>query len=224
MTGKTFRLQVQVTIGLLLVVALATLISGLCWPEIHGAKFGEATRAVIPAYVAVAAGWVAYCLQRRIAYTNALRALWEKVVGSVQIAIQYTHLGNHDSNNFATVMRELSSRVDDIRGVFRNKGEIYREPSYSTKQFVVAIKAAKSIDELTPILKNYRVNKNGVYPFESLKQIQGVIDRLGFGTTVTPERAKIARRAILALWGILRSELLKELDRDYPEFPDTPYG
>ena len=78
MTGKTFRRQVIVTIFLLLIASALTLYAGLKWPSFGDNKFGDATRSAIPAYVAVAAGWIAFCLQRRVAYTNALRALWEK--------------------------------------------------------------------------------------------------------------------------------------------------
>jgi hypothetical protein len=51
-----------------------------------------------------------------------------------------------------------------------------------------------------------------------------VIKLLAFGQKATPARSLIARNMIIALWQILRGELLKELDRDFPEYPDTPYA
>jgi hypothetical protein len=65
--------------------------------------------------------------------------------------------------------------------------------------------------------------RSEIYPFESLKQIHGIIAKLGYGDNATDDRAKTARQSVEMLWRILRAELLKELDRDFPEFPDTPY-
>jgi len=232
MTGKSFRRDVVITIVVLLVVSALTLFVGVRWPEIGTIKVGDATRSAIPAFVAAAAGWLAFCLQRRIAYIKALHDLWIRLVAAVQDTIQYTHLDPPDQTKFGSIMRDLSCRTDEIRGVFRNVGELYREPASATKNFVAAIRNAKTIEEYAQIVASYtkdpaykaRRKLIGVYPFESLRQMQDTITRLGFAQQATKERRDIARGTILLLWAVLRAEMLKELDRDYPEFPDTPYA
>jgi hypothetical protein len=143
---------------------------------------------------------------------------------SIQDAVQYTHLSKYEQTEFAKVMHSLSCRLDDMRGAFRNVGEQKYSLSEETKIFVLSIKSAGTLDQCLIHLNNYHPRENvGVYPFETLKQISGVVNRLGFGDKVTPQQALIARNTIIALWKILRGELLKELDRDFPEYSDTPY-
>lgn len=231
MTGKSFRREVILTMIVLMTASALTLFAGVRWPKVHDLSIGEATRSAIPAYAATGAGWIAFCLQRRIAYIKALQDLWIRLVATIQDTIQYTHLDLTDQPKFALVLRDPSCRTDEMRGVFRNVGEIYRQPPAAAKIFVDAIKRANAIEEYPEIAKQFVEERAcingrrliGVYPFEFLRQIHDTISRLGFGPTATKERRDIARRTILLLWNILRAELLKELDRDYPEFPDTPY-
>ena len=223
MTGKKFRRQVYLTVTALLVVTLVSLAVGVFYEQ-----YADASRAAVPMYIALAAAWLTFCLQRRIAYTNALRTLWEKVVDTIQGVFQYTFLKEPQEKDLAPVLRSLSCRIDEVRGVFRNVGESYEEPSIETKEFVDGVKAAVSdkavtIDVLKKLKTPSRSAHIGVYPFETLKQIRAVVEKLGCGPSVTEDKSKDARRIITALWQILRAELLKELDRDYPEFPDTPY-
>ena len=219
MTGKTFKFHVITTIVLLSALTAITLVAGV------DTKYAEATRAAVPAFVAVAAGWITYCLQRRVSYINSLRSLWDKVVETVQNAIQYTYKSSPSDIDFNEVMYELGCRIDDVRGVFRNVGESYVEPNPDSKKYVKCVRGAKTIEDVALLTANFKLNRDhiGVYPFESLKQIRGTIKKLGFGTAVTTESADAARRTIANLWKITRYELSKELDRDYPAFPDTPY-
>jgi len=147
------------------------------------------------------------------------------MVETVNAALQYTYTNAPKEEDFGYLLQKLGSRVDDVRGVFRNVGEKYFRPGDNAKTFVRAVKYAKSDEHLAKALEDYQhdADATGLYPFESLKQIRLVIQRLGFGDAVTADRAMIAREAIEKLWRVLRAELLKELDRDFPEFPDTPY-
>ncbi len=220
MTGKTFRGQIYLTILLLLGASGLTL-----WGGVQLSTYADASRAIIPVYIAVAAAWLTFCLQRRIAYIVALRGLWERVVDVVQEANHYTYLSDRSEAEFRQLLRKLCCRIDEVRGVFRNVGEQYRAPTLQAKTLVRAVKHSGSSERLAEAIHGQveDVGIVGVYPFESLKQMHTVVNQLGFGATATPSRAHIARDAIAILWRILRSELLKELDRDYPEFPDTPY-
>ena len=94
------------------------------------------------------------------------------------------------------------------------------------KEFVRGVKHGTGIHDYRRLLEAYGENvknSSGVYPYESLKQIQTAVSRLGHSEMFTAENAATVRAIVDRLWGILRAELLKELERDYPEFPDTPY-
>jgi hypothetical protein len=219
MTGKTFRLQV---IGVIIFVVLAWTVA--IWASYKWSEYGEGLRAGPAVFIPIGAAWLAYCWQRRVAFTKALFDVWQKIVVAVQDAIQYTHLPQRSQTDFAKVMHGLSCRIDDIRGAFRNVDEGHIEMSEDAKRFVLAIKHSKTLAQIANEVKRQPARDHiGIYPFESLKQIQKVVDTLGFGQNATPDQALIARQAILALWQVLRSELLKELDRDFPEYTDTPF-
>jgi hypothetical protein len=220
MTGSTFRIHVVITIGLLL--SCTSILLG-CAIYFHSAA--EDLRAGVPALVAAAAGWITYCLQRRVSYINSLRDLWEKVVEAVQTAYQYTYKPTCQEADLVQVIQKLSCCIDDVRGVFRNVEEIYVLPSALSKEYVMSIKKSTSMQEIININGSFKLDRThiGVYPFESLKQIRATIIKLGHGDLVTQVNATAARRAIDNLWKIMRYELSKELDRDYPAFPDTPY-
>lgn len=221
MTGSTFKIHVVITISLLLLGTGALIILSITL----GDGYAENLRAGIPTLVAASAGWITYCLQRRVSYINALRDLWENVVEVVQETFQYTYKAPPQESDFTNIMGKLSRRIDDVRGVFMNVDERYVPPSPTSKQYVVSLKRSNSIEDLQSINSDFRLDRRhiGVYPFESLKQIRGVVKKLGYGEMVTAEKAATARLAISNLWKITRYELSKELDRDYPAFPDTPY-
>jgi len=75
---------------------------------------------LMPLVIAVPAAYLGYCFQRRGSYLQALRELWKVLIPAVQRAIQYTYLDTPDRKEFANVMRDLSTVIDSLRGVFRN--------------------------------------------------------------------------------------------------------
>jgi hypothetical protein len=64
-----------------------------------------------------------------------------------------------------------------------------------------------------------------LYPFEPLKEILEVLDRLGHGTSYSgPTAASETREEIVIIWkSRLRPLLLDELDRQIPSSFDSRY-
>lgn len=82
-----------------------------------------------------------------------------------------------------------------------------------------------AVDEIRGVFMNLGQNEAsvGLYPFESMKDICGIVSKLGFGNSVTPEKSKDARDEIVAKWKKLRLNFLGECSRGIPIDPDTPY-
>jgi hypothetical protein len=74
----------------------------------------------MPLVIAIPAAYLGYSFQRRASYLQALRDLWKLLIPAVQRAIQYTYLDTPDRKEFSEVMRDLSTVIDSLRGVFRN--------------------------------------------------------------------------------------------------------
>lgn len=74
------------------------------------------------ALLALPAAFLTYWFNRRNSYVQALRQFWDKLIPSVQEAIQYTYLESPKAEDFARVMASLSIVIDSLRGVFQNKG------------------------------------------------------------------------------------------------------
>lgn len=66
--------------------------------------------------------------------------------------------------------------------------------------------------------------KIGLYPFEPVKDIFGLINDLGCNKKLSNEERKDIRDKIFALWADARKELLKEFDREIPTFPHTHWA
>lgn len=75
---------------------------------------------LIPLLIAIPAAYLGYCFQRRHNYLQALRDLWKTLIPAVQRAIQYTHLDQPNTTEFSGVMRDLSTVIDSLRGIFKN--------------------------------------------------------------------------------------------------------
>lgn len=220
MTGKSLRKNIIITTLALFIASVGALAIGAYCRDL-----ADQTKAVIPVFIAIAAGWLTSCFQRRTSYTNTLRSFWDKTVDTVHDALQYASAQEKSEGEYRRLLHKLSCRIDESRGIFRNVGEWYVKPSEPSKKLVAAIRRAKTFADLSNSIKGYAAERDhiGVFPLESLKQIHHIIVMLGHGDAADPEKSKVAREAISVLWKIMRAELLKELDRDYAEFPDTPY-
>jgi hypothetical protein len=88
------------------------------------------------------------------------------------------------------------------------------------------VKISVAIDEIRGVFCNLGESgvDDGLYPFEPLKDIHREVAELGWGDSFDPQPAKLARQRIFALWKDARRELLKEFDREEPEFPHSHWA
>jgi hypothetical protein len=82
-----------------------------------------------------------------------------------------------------------------------------------------------AIEEVRGVFKNVGESQNqrGIYPFEAIKTIHRAISDLGYGSEFSNDRARRARATIIPAWKKGRAQLLRELDRDFPTYPESPY-
>lgn len=73
--------------------------------------------------VAFPAAWLAFCVQRRLAYTKDAKDLWIMMVEAIQASIQYTHLSEPTQKEYGKVLRSISVVMDNVRATFVNCGE-----------------------------------------------------------------------------------------------------
>lgn len=64
----------------------------------------------------------------------------------------------------------------------------------------------------------------GLYPFEPLKDIHGLVEELGSGAQFNGTDAARVQSHIKALWSDVRREILKEFDREEPTFPHSHWA
>lgn len=80
-----------------------------------------------------------------------------------------------------------------------------------------------AIEETRGVFMNLgeKANKIGLFPFEPIKDIFGLISDLDCDRQLTQVERKEMRDKIYALWADMRRELLKEFDREVPTFSHT---
>ena len=83
-----------------------------------------------------------------------------------------------------------------------------------------------AIEEIRGVFMNLGENNIniGLYPFEPVKDIFGLINDLGCNKQLSEDERKTTRDKIFALWADMRKELLKEFDREEPTFSHTHWG
>lgn len=91
---------------------------------------------------------------------------------------------------------------------------------------IVLIKLSSAIDEVRGLFCNLgEMDKEvGLYPFEPLKDIYGLIEKLGYDNSFATDKADEVRKKVFALWKDVRQELLKEFDREEPTFPHSHWA
>jgi hypothetical protein len=144
---------------------------------------------VVPLIIALPAAWLGYCLQRRNSYMQQLRALWTKLVETVQLVNQYTFLDSPTKEHHADACHKLSIAIDEIRCVFMNLGESEKDGNR---------------------------NQKGLYPFESLKDMHKELVLAGFGSATSVEKLEKLRENTFKQWKAIRDVLLMEFDREEP--------
>lgn len=80
----------------------------------------EVYKDLIPLLIAIPAAFLAYAIQRRTSYLSALREFWAELIPIVQTAVQYTHMPSPTQSDFSSTMKQLSTVIDSLRGVFKN--------------------------------------------------------------------------------------------------------
>jgi len=84
----------------------------------------------------------------------------------------------------------------------------------------VLTKLSVAIDEVRGVFCNLRETDSniGLYPFEPIKDMYGLIENLDFGASYKSCESKKCHDQIFALWKDVRKEILKEFDREVPTF------
>ena len=116
MSGRTLWKWV---IGVVCFLIAYALLGG--WLVANGLKdWVEFHKGLVNLVVAVPAAILAFTIQRRVSYLNALRDLWKQLIPAVQEAIQYTYKAAPGQIEFSKVQAQLSTAIDSLRGVFKN--------------------------------------------------------------------------------------------------------
>ncbi|HBG77852.1 MAG TPA: hypothetical protein DDW84_03235 [Phycisphaerales bacterium] len=85
---------------------------------------------------------------------------------------------------------------------------------------ITLLKLSIAIDEIRSLFYNLPngCNDKGFYPFEPLKDIYFLVEKLEYGDNFNPNVADETRGKLLILWKEVRHELLKEFEREKPTF------
>lgn len=140
------------------------------------------------------------------------------------VAIPAAYLGDcfQRRSAFTAALRQMWGNL--IESV--NQARQFTFENYPTQKiYGEALKAlSKSIDEVRGVYCNIGESNNsiGLYPYESLKEIQKAISELGF-TNYNQQKADIARVLIDHHWGLIKNSFLFEFDRPCPTVVNTPY-
>lgn len=90
----------------------------------------------------------------------------------------------------------------------------------------VLMKLSIAIEEVRGVFCNLNENDEnpGLYPFEPLKDIYGIISDLGYSENFKSALATGSRNKVTVLWKEMRKEILKEFDREEPTFPHSHWA
>lgn len=185
MTKKTITFWFIASVIFFVVLIVIGVTISICDRTTNRIVFGT-FKDLMPLAIAIVAAWLGFCVQRRSAYLQQLRAMWSKLVEAIQFASQYTHIPKPTQDDFSKTLIKTSIAIDEIRRLFCNLGE---------------------------------ADGGGLYPFEPIKNIHDLIVDLKFGDDFDPQKASAARKRIFVLWKEVRTELLKEFDREEPTWP-----
>lgn len=122
MTRKQLRRAVALVICAYVGLGLIAVMLRLLSPLIGNSAF-DSFRDIIPFLFAIPAALLGYAFQQRGSYLASLRALWTRLVLSVNGAIQYTLLEAPTAAQYAEVLTQLAIAIDEVRGVYSNVHE-----------------------------------------------------------------------------------------------------
>jgi len=100
-----------------------------------------------------------------------------------------------------------------------------KQPSQAEHSDIL-VKLSSAIDEVRSLFCNLgETDKDvGLYPFEPLKDIYGLIEKLSYGKDFSSDKGNEVRKKVFALWKDVRQEFLKEFDREEPTFPHSHWA
>jgi hypothetical protein len=183
---------VAVVVFLLIVFAIAMLSKHV----FNVLGIHDALKDFATVFIAIAAAYLAFCFQRRNAFLESLRDLWEHMVETKTELIQYTHIEAPDQKDFAKTHAALSKTIDLVRGVYLNVDE--SDTKIGLYSFEPLHDMRKILEELGFTNANSRIS-------------------------ISANEREEARRRILQAWHSLRYRFLKEFSLPSPPHPITEH-
>jgi hypothetical protein len=113
---------VLVSVYLLLFGALAAAMTFWCGTAVCMKVYGY-QRDFTSVFISLAAAYLSYCIQQRVAFLSSLRELWRQMIAAKNALVAYTHNPAPTKQDFSAAIMELSLAIDQMRGVYRNVGE-----------------------------------------------------------------------------------------------------
>lgn len=112
----------RILIGVIAVYALALALAVFLRRPFAEAPSGyyATYKDLIPLVIAIPAAYLAFAFQRRGSYLQALRTVWEHMVGAVSGALTYTETDAPSRELQLQTLGKLSVAIEEVRGVFRN--------------------------------------------------------------------------------------------------------
>lgn len=112
----------RILIGVIAVYALALALAVFLRRPFAEAPSGyyATYKDLIPLVIAIPAAYLAFAFQRRGSYLQALRTVWEHMVGAVAGALTYTDTESPTREQQLQTLGKLSVAIEEVRGVFRN--------------------------------------------------------------------------------------------------------
>lgn len=127
-------------------------------------------------------------------------------------------------SSYLQQLRTLWSRL--VEAIQRGTHYTYLDNPTKEQHAEVLRSISVSIDEVRGVFTNLNENDTniGLYPFEPIKDIYGLIQDLGYAHDTPKGKRDKIREKIFALWQEARRELLKEFDREVPTFSHSHWA
>ena len=186
--------RVYLTLGLVLVIALAAklagVVPGLAQPFVDvAARLYEFIKEMAPLLIAVLATYLASAFQKRSKFTSGLEQEWRSIVSTKNALYSFCEKGYPTAEDYIDTFCRISETLDTMRIIYSNVGE--------TDQLI------------------------GLYPYAPLHDMRRALATLDprKNKNITPEYRKLVRDAILQSFYALRENFLEELDLEEPVHP-----
>lgn len=121
MTKKQLRRAVILVIAAYAGLGVLAFALRVFVPE--GSRLFDGYQVMVPFLFAIPAALLGYAFQQRGSYLVSLRALWSRMVQSVNLAIQYTFYETPSAHQHADALTQMAMMIDEVRGVYMNVGE-----------------------------------------------------------------------------------------------------